>query len=340
MNDVLAAHQFAEAVSGLAPVALRAAATLRLADHIIAGHDRLPALAEQAGADPDLLERLLRFLVCRQVFDEPRPGVYGLTGLSIALLDGHPSRLRSWLDQSGIGSHLDAATTNLLQALRTGRPPYAELHGKPFYEHLASHPAGVTFDGLRGNHAESFATELVKSYPWPADGHVVDLGAGTGVLLDALMSTCPRLRATLLDLPEAVRLATERLTAAGHGDRFTAMAASFFEPLPPGDIYTLVNVLHNWSDDDAVRILRGCARAAAQDTLVLVVERLLDEGDPYAMTAMDLGMFLFVGGRERTLGHYQKLASAAGLAHVETTEVPSGLRILTFTLARGCSSAD
>lgn len=340
MNDDLAAHQFAEAVSGLAPVALRSAATLRLADHIIAGHDRLPALAEQAGADPDLLERLMRFLVCRQVFDEPRPGVYGLTSLSVALLDGHPSRLRSWLDQSGIGAHLDAATTNLLQALHTGRPPYPELHGRPFYEHLASHAAGTPFDGLRGAHAESFAAELVKSYPWPADGHVVDLGGGTGALVDALMRAYPRLRATLLDLPDAVRLATERSTAAGHGDRFTAMAASFFEPLPSGDVYTLVNVLHNWNDDDAVRILRNCARATAQDTFVLVVERLLDESDPYAMTAMDLGMFLFLGGRERTLGQYQQLASAAGLAHVETMETPTELRVLTFAPARGRPPGD
>ncbi|MER5561238.1 methyltransferase [Streptomyces sp. NPDC002506] len=330
MNDDLAAHQFAEAVSGLAPVALRAAATLRLADHILAGHDHLSALAERTAADPDLLERLMQFLVCRQIFDEPQHGVYGLTGLSTALLDGHPSRLRSWLDQSGMGARLDAATTSLLQALRTGQPPYPELYGKTFYEDLAAHPSGVTFDGLRSHHAKSFAGELVQAYPWPTDGHVVDLGGGAGVLLDALMRTYPRLRSTLLDLPDAAHAATERLTAAGHGDRFTVLAGSFFEPLPPGDMYTLVNVLHNWNDDNTVRILRGCAEAADRHTVVLVVERLLDQGDPYAMTSMDLGMFLFLGGRERTLSRYRELATAAGLVHMGTTEVPAGLYILAF----------
>ncbi|MEV6973498.1 methyltransferase [Kitasatospora sp. NPDC093806] len=328
------AHQFAEAVSGLAPVALRAAATLRLADHILAGHDGLAALAERTGTDPDLLERLMRFLVCRGIFEEPRPGTYGLTGLAVTLLDGHPSRLRPWLDQDGIGARLDAATGGLLQALRTGRPPYRELHGRPFYEDLADHPAGITFDRLRGHHAESFATELVEAYPWPPDGHVVDLGGGTGVLSDALLSAYPRLRATSLDLPDAARAAGERSAAAGHGDRFTALAGSFFEPLPPADVYTLVNVLHNWDDADALRILRGCAGAAGSDTVVLVVERLLDQGDPYAMTAMDLGMFLFLGGRERTLDRYEELAATAGLARRATTETPGGLRVLSFVPGR------
>ncbi|MER7760214.1 hypothetical protein [Streptomyces sp. NPDC097619] len=53
--------EFAEAVSGLAPIALRAAATLRMADHIAAGHDTVLAPAERTGTDPDLLGRVLRF---------------------------------------------------------------------------------------------------------------------------------------------------------------------------------------------------------------------------------------------------------------------------------------
>ncbi|MFI6155869.1 methyltransferase [Kitasatospora sp. NPDC051170] len=341
MTDDLATHQFAEAVSGLAPVALRAAATLRLADHIAAGHDRLPALAERTGTDPDLLERLLRFLVCREVFTEPHPGAYGLTGLSAALLDGHPSRLRSWLDQSGIGARLDAAARGLLDALRTGRPPYQDLHGKPFYEDLAAHPSGLTFDALRSRHAEGFAAELVQAHPWPQAGHVVDLGGGTGVLLDALMRAHPHLRTTLVELPDAARAAHDRLTAAGHGDRFTTVAGSFLDPLPPGaDVYTLVNVLHNWNDTDTLRILRRCAEAAAPHSTVLVVERLLDEGDPHAMTAMDLGMFLYLGGRERTLPAYRSLATTATLTHTATTPLPSGLRILTLTPARPAPRAE
>ncbi|WP_031074520.1 methyltransferase [Streptomyces sp. NRRL WC-3742] len=211
MTDDLATHQFAEAVSGLAPAALRAAATRRLADHIDAGHDRLPALAERTGTDPDLLECLLRFLVCREVFAEPHPGEYGLTGLSAALLD-------------------------------------------------------------------------------------------------ALMRARPHLRTTLVDLPDAAHAANDRLTAAGHGDRFTTVAGSFFDPLPPGaDVHTLVNVLHNWNDADILRILRRCAQAA---------------------------------GPHSTIPAYRSLATTATLTHTATTPLPSGLRVLTLTPARSVSRAE
>jgi hypothetical protein len=57
-----------------APWGVWIAATLRLSDHIEAGATRLEDLAERAGADPDSLGRLLRYLVARGVFAETGSG--------------------------------------------------------------------------------------------------------------------------------------------------------------------------------------------------------------------------------------------------------------------------
>lgn len=324
--------EFVEALDGIAPIAVRAAATLRLADHIAAGHDRVESLAEATGTDPDLLRRLLAFLAGREVFGEPAPGVFALTPLSVALLDGHPSRLRSWLDADGVGGRLDAAINGLLGALRSGRPPYPDLHGRPFYSDLAA--AGFedrSFDRLRGDHAAEFAGELVSAYPWPDAGHVVDVGGGSGVLTEALLRACPRLRATVVDLPNALSGVAQRFHDNGLGDRATAMPGDFFAALPPGaDVYALVNVVHNWGDADAVRILRRCAEAGGSDSTVLVVERLSDRTDPKTATAMDLRAYLFLGGRERTHAQYKALAAESGLEPRAEYTVPGGLHLLAF----------
>ncbi|SMF77054.1 methyltransferase [Streptomyces sp. Amel2xC10] len=323
--------EFAEAVGGLAPIALRAAATLRMADHIAAGHDTVLSLAERTGTDPDLLGRVLQFLACRGVFTEPSPGTYALTPVSLTLLEGHPSGLREWLDASGVGARMDAAVGDLLGALRSGEPSYPRLHGRAFYEDLALHCRGPAFDSLRHTHAESYVSDLVAAYPWDRARRVVDVGGGTGVLVEALMRAHSTLRTVLVDLPDAVAAATARIAAAGFGDRFTPVTGSFFDPLPGGaDVYTLVNVVHNWNDEQASAILRRCAEAGRKDSTFVIVERLVDDSDPRAITAMDLRMFLFLGGKERTAAQIREVARAAGMAYQSMIKTSSGLRLLVF----------
>ncbi|MET9686854.1 hypothetical protein ABZY81_00005 [Streptomyces sp. NPDC006514] len=71
-------------------------------------------------------------------------------------------------------------------------------------------------------------------------------------------------------------------------------------------------------DDLAGALLSRCTEAGREDSTVLVAERLIDDTDPRAITAMDLRMFLFFGGRERPLAQVREIADAAGLAHVST----------------------
>ncbi|MFI7017851.1 methyltransferase [Streptomyces sp. NPDC050164] len=71
------------------------------------------------------------------------------------------------------------------------------------------------------------------------------------------MTARPGLRGTLLDLPEAAEEAGRALAAAGLGERASVRPGSFFDPLPAGaDLYLLTWVLHDWNDDEALRILR------------------------------------------------------------------------------------
>jgi len=65
-------------------------------------------------------------------------------------------------------------------------------------------------------------------------------------------------------------------------------------------------VLHDWNDEDAVRILRTVRRAMDGPRTVLLVERLLD-GDASAEAALsDINMMVMNGGRERTLESFAR----------------------------------
>lgn len=330
----MALHQFAEAVDGLAPVALRVAATLRLADRIVAGHDDLASLAEDAEVDSGALRRLMAFLTCREIFAEPHPGVFALTELSTVLLDGHPAHLRGWLDGGGIGARMDHALAHLEFSVRTGRPAYPHLHGSPFYEDLAAPDGGDSFDRLRAHHAEGIAEELPRLNLWKDVEHVVDVGGGGGVIAAGLLRAHAGLRVSLVDLPAAVDQAIVTLADPGLSRRFTPCPGSFFDPLPErADTYLLVNVLHNWDDEQAAAILSRCVEASRGKGRVLVCERPVDDTMPHAATAMDLRMLVFMGGKERSMAQFRMLAATAGLKMRRVDALPSGLQAMEFRIA-------
>ncbi|QWB24011.1 MULTISPECIES: methyltransferase [Streptomyces] len=325
------------------PMALRVAATLRLVDHLLAGADTLAGLADRTGAHPQALARLVRHLSVVGVLeggekpDQPlRP-----TRLGMLLADGHPAQQRAWLDLDGAVSHADLAFTGLLDVVRTGRPAYAGRYGRPFWEDLS---ADVTladsFDALMSCDEDLAYEAPADAYDWSAVRHVLDVGGGNGGILAAIALRAPHLRGTLLELAGPAERARRRFADAGLADRVAVAEGDFFKPLPvTADVVLLSFVLLNWSDEDALTILRGCVSALEPGGKVLVLDRADVEGDGadrFFSTLLDLRMLTFMGGRVRTRDEVVALAASAGLALASertsgSTTLPFDFSILEFT---------
>lgn len=326
----------AELANLASPYAIRVAATLRLADLIESGTRRLDDLAKAAGANPDALGRLMRYLTCRGVFAEPEPGIFAMTQSAKVLTSNHPMGLRGWLDLDGpAGGRMDVSFTGLLDSVRTGDTAYPKIFGGAVWEDLETRPdQAVAFGELMAGRAASFAPDVVNCYDWTDITHVVDVGGGAGLVLTKLLRTYPTMKGTLVDLPGPVSLARETFTAAGLADRSVAVEGSIFQALPAGgDLYLLASILHDWNDQDAITILRRCAQAAGGDHRILVVDRTSDRGDPLTFTFMDLLMLVFLGGRERNIDAFAELGKAAGVTLQAATPMPSGLSLLTFIVS-------
>jgi hypothetical protein len=86
-----------------------------------------------------------------------------------------------------------------------------------------------------------------------------------------------------------------------------------------GDVYALANVLHDWTDDDCLRILRVVRDAMPARARLLVVEKVLGAPDrsPGAerdLHLLDLHMLVQFGAGERTQPEYDALLAAAGFS--------------------------
>jgi SAM-dependent methyltransferase len=293
------------------PWCVHVAATLRVPDLVAAGTSELHELAAAAGADAEALGRVLRHLVGAGVFEEPAPGRFALNEPARALM-GPGARLGFDLD--GFGGRMAHAWGGLLATVRTGRPAYATVFGREFWDDLAAHPElSESFDALMGPDGHGLPDpEVLIAGEWEAVRTVVDVGGGTGGLLAEILRVHPSVRGVLVDLPSTVARSRARFEAAGVAERVTAAPQSFFEPLPAGaDLYLLKSVLADWPDREAQEILRGCSAAAQPAGRVVVLNGVTPDEDGPAPP--ELLMLVLVGGKARTLAELRALASPVGL---------------------------
>jgi hypothetical protein len=291
------------------PWCLHVAVTLRVAQQIESGRTHIEAIAAAAGAEAGALARVLRHLVAKGVFEEPEPGCFTLNDAARQLLE--PGAALGF-DLDGIGGRMAHSWGGLLDAVRTGRPAYDRVFGRPFWEDLDANPrVAESFDALMGpGHGAPDPDILLDRDAWAHIRTVVDIGGGTGSLLAEVLRAHPGARGTLVDLPRPVAGAAAVFEAAGVADRAAAVAGSFFDPLPAGaDLYLLKSVLSDWPDAEALRILTRCREAMTTQSRLVLVNGVNpgDRADP------ELLMLVLVGGRDRTLAEFEALAREAGL---------------------------
>lgn len=291
------------------PWCVHVAVTLNLAGHIEAGITRIEELAAAAESDAGSLHRMLRHLVRKGLFEEPEPGRFTLNDAARSLLD---PGARFGLDLDGFGGRMAYAWGTLLMAVRTGKPAYHTVFGRPFWADLEANPKiARDFDALMGPGHGVPDPELSLEGGWDGVRTVVDVGGGAGFLLAEVLHARPNLRGILVDLPSTVARSAEVFRERGVADRVGVAGQSFFDPLPSGDLYLLKSVLADWPDHEAAAILRRCAEAARPAGRVILLNGVSPDGADGP--SPELLMMVLVGGRDRTLTEFRELARSSGL---------------------------
>lgn len=170
---------------------------------------------------------------------------------------------------------------------------------------------------------------LIKGYSWdtlPAGSVVVDLGGADGHVGRMIAVANPGIRVIVQDLDSVVEAEAEvevevegevEAEAKAKG-RVQFLAHDFFTPQPViADVYLFRWVLHDWSDEYVVRILRQLVPALKKGARVVVNESLCPESGslPIAMERyiryMDMMMLAFTKSRLRDEEEWRGLFAQA-----------------------------
>ena len=299
------------------------AAKLGIADVLKDGPRSSAEVAAATHSHAPSLHRLMRLLASAGVFAETAAGCFHLTPVGECLRSDTPGSLRAQAVLFA-GPYQQRAWSRLPNIVQTGEPPSSHA----FFPFLAKHPdEAAVFNAAMAAKTESIVNAFIAAYDCSRFSTIVELGAGYGALLRAILKTNPGQRGVLLDLPAAADQAAEYVRTDGLADRCEVVRGDFFGVLPrDGDAYILKNVIHDWDDEQSTAILRNVAQSMAAQGSVVLIEMVVppqsDDAWSEVVFGSDLNMLVNTGGHERSERDFEQLLEAAGLEL--TRIVPTG----------------
>lgn len=303
---------------------LHAIADLGVAD-ALDDSPRTPAeLAASTGTNAQVLARALRLISAHGIF-EARDGGYIHTPASRLLRTDHPQSLRSFVRMMGFPDYWKCFEP-LTESIRTGESPRKNVIPGDMWSYLAEHPEqSRIFNEAMTGKAHGQIAGILSNYDFSCFKSIADVGGGQGHLVEAILKATPQVSGVLFDLPHVVEHAAARVS-----DRLRLQPGDFFkDSLPVCDAYTIMQVIHDWSDTEAVKILEAIRRAAPAHAKLLLIEAIVPEdAQPSWIKMLDIFMFALLTGKERTLPEFRALLSASGFHLDKVIDAGLGMSIL------------
>jgi hypothetical protein len=298
---------------------VRAAADLRLADHVSAGARTAEEIAERESSDPVTTHRLMRACASLGLLSHDGERRFSMTPMGELLRSDTPGSLRESALSAGSPAFW-LPWGRLPEAVRTGQSQVRTALGMTAMDYFAEHPdEAAHFTASMSSLTSGAVDQLVRLIDTSGTSLAVDVGGADGELVRGLMRANPDLHGQVFDLPHVIDEARQVVPETGLAGRLSFVEGDFLDFVPAADLYLLKAVLHAQNDDACVRVLGNCRAAARPDARLMVIENVIsDIGDPSFVALLDVNMLAVSQGQERDLAEYDALFAASGWRRVTT----------------------
>ena len=319
---------------------LQACVQLDLFEVLASGPQALNVLAQRFGLTEDAARRLLAAAVSLRLVERRAGDRYGLGVLGAPLVG---NRGISAMVEHHAALYADLRDPLALlrgtgqSAALAGYWPYAgaELRG----ESSGVAPAQVAaYSALMSASQPLVADEILDAYPLAKHRCLLDIGGGEGTFLIAAAARAPQLQLRLFDLPAVAQRARLRFAEKGLSGRAQATGGDFLhDALPCGaDIATLVRVVHDHDDREALALLRAARAALPDDGVLLLAEPMSDTPGAEPMGDAYFGFYLLAMGRGRPRRADELIALLAHAGFERARLLPNRMPLQTRVMLAHC----
>ncbi|CAK7357481.1 unnamed protein product [Dovyalis caffra] len=196
--------------------------------------------------------------------------------------------------------------------------PFDKAHGINVMEYLKK---DTRFGELFGSSLKGLNPILMKKILETYDGFqglktLVDVGGGTGSILNMIISKYPALKGINYDLSPVIENSRSY-------PGIESVAGDMFENIPNGgDAIFMKWVTHNWDDEQLLKLLKNCHEALPDKGKVIAVDMVVPERpETCAADKSFLQFYLYMTSmnpqlKERTEKEFECLAKQAGFSHI------------------------
>ncbi|KAJ0642389.1 putative trans-resveratrol di-O-methyltransferase [Helianthus annuus] len=135
--------------------------------------------------------------------------------------------------------------------------PFHTTHGRMFWDLAGQEPKLNQFfnEGMASD-ARLVTSVILKDCGGIFEGldSIVDVGGGSGTVAEAIAKAFPNIRCISFDLPHVV-------DGLGGSKNLSFVGGDMFEAIPRADAVLLKWILHDWSDEECMKILKQCRKA-------------------------------------------------------------------------------
>jgi hypothetical protein len=298
------------------------AVRIGLAEALNAEPKRLDQLTSELQVDSEALGRLIGTLMTIKIIefaddDEERIQLTEEGQYLIANREGSLAAIAAYKGSPLVWKPLG----RLEEGIKTGKSPFLIEFGQPLFDHLRNHPEDqLIYQTAMACYEHNSSKVLFDEYPMLQYKRIIDLGGGLGGFIRSIRDRFPEQTYALMDLKQVV----ERAKRIESNQSIEFIEGDFFESVPEGyDCYMMRNILHDWSDELVIKILKNVAMAMVRgkmDAKLLVFETLIEPvGEGRLGKFADLSMFTQTpGGKERSEEAFRELFAKAGLSLEQT----------------------
>jgi SAM-dependent methyltransferase len=249
-----------------------------------------------------------------------------LTQKGLLMTQNHPNSQRAPV--LIFGEEHYHAWNHLDRALNETSPQFEKIYGEPYFQWIHQHPikASIYYQGLM-QYAKKDYQPIIKKYLFPHHPRVLDLGGGSGALLNLYLKAYPKSKGILIDLPLSIEFARQYFRKEGTINRIQLESYNFFNPLSriikeSVDAVFLSRILHDWDDSHASKILQNIGSILKPEGRLYLFEivkpsRIVHDHGVY----LSLNMRVITGGKERTLNQFRQLLEENGFSLTSTTKI-------------------
>ena len=272
--------------------------------------------AHDIQAHPESLERILRACASIGIFTEDADGRFGPTPLSEALTRTAPASVKSFVELYG-GSWWQF-WAGLPDTLQTGQPQVEAQLGMDYWTYCQTNPQEMATFGEAMRSRQEAIQGLLAYYDFTDAQTIIDVGGGFGHVAIALLQQYVHLHATVVDLPDLILLAKQHVANENQDllSRLSFVGQDMFVTVPPGDVYILSGIIHDWDDRRCQQLLQNCVNQMPSNGRILCIDAILPpmgNTTGSATKLLDINMMLSGPGKERTEAQWHTLYNQVGL---------------------------